>query len=890
MVSSFGKLLTTLWLLIIITINTNDLNAVSLYQPSFIMPDTLLQADTVVQPDTTKISDYLHDTIPQVKKKADSTVKAKKEHTTIEAKVERTARDSIVQDIAHKKVYMYGDAVITYEDITIKADYIEVDFNTNSLYATGLPDSTGKIRGVPEFTEDKETFKAKTMTYNFKTKEGIIKNVLTEDDLGFLHGEKVKKMDDNTINVLRGAFTTCNLEENPHFAFNFKKARVIPDDKIVTGPVYMEIEGVPTPLVLPFGYFPSKRGRKSGILMPTYGESQKRGFYLENGGYYWAISDRVDFQITGDIYTRGSWAIKPQLRYKKRYKFGGALNLGYGVNVISTKGAPDYEKTTDFRIRWTFKQDPKARPHSTFSADVNIITSNYIKYNTSSVNDFLSNEFQSSISYQTSWAGKYFLTVSGTHRQNTKTHQITVTLPEFTFTVNRFYPLKRAGGKKRFYEDLSIQYSTNAKNTVQTLDSLFLTEETLTEKMQNGMIHKLPISLPMKVFKYFTWSNSLNITDRMYSQYINRDWINDTIINGNDTIVGYLQTDTIKGFANAFDFSFTSSLTTKVYGMVKIRKGPVRAIRHVLTPSVNFSYVPDFGDEKWGYYDSYIDGNGREIVYSKFTGSLYGSPPGHKSGNVGITLNNNLEMKVRSKKDTITGLKKIKLVDNLTISWSYNLAADSLNMSPLRISGRTKLWKNITLQCASSWDPYDVDSSGRRINKYLWETQKKLLRKENSTLSLSVGLSLGDKDFKKKKKPKEASQDELDEIHQNPHEFVDWDIPWSLRINYNFNYTNRIKYNDFQRLPERTIVQTLGVRGQINITPKWKVTFQSGWDFTHNEISFTSLNLYRDLHCWEMRFSWIPLGPRKSWNFSINIKSSVLQDLKLTRKKDFRDI
>jgi lipopolysaccharide assembly outer membrane protein LptD (OstA) len=854
------------------------------------MPDTLVQTDTIIKTDTNNVSGYLHDTIPQVKNPADSTVTTKKEHTTIEAKVERTARDSIVQDIAHKKVYMYGNAVITYEDITIKADYIEVDFKTNSLYATGLPDSTGKIRGVPEFTEGKETFKAKTMTYNFKTKEGIIKNVLTKDDLGFLHGQKVKKMEDNSINVLRGAFTTCNLEENPHFAFNFKKARVIPDDKIVTGPVYMEIEGVPTPLVLPFGYFPNKKGRKSGILMPTYGESQKRGFYLENGGYYWAISDKVDFQITGDIYTRGSWAIKPQLRNRKRYKFGGALNFGYGVNVISTKGAPDYEKTTDFRIRWTFKQDPKARPHSTFSADVNIITSNYIKYNTSSVNDFLSNEFQSSISYQTSWAGKYFLTVNGSHRQNTKTHQITVSLPEFTFSVNRFYPLKKAGGKKRFYEDLSIQYSMNAKNTVHTFDSLFLTEETLTEKMQNGMIHKLPISLPMKIFKYFTWSNSINITDRMYSQYINRDWSNDTIIQGNDTIVGSVKTDTIKGFANAFDFSITSSLTTKVYGMVKIRKGPVRAIRHVLTPSVNFSYIPDFGNETWGYYDSYIDGNGKEVVYSKFTGSLYGSPPSQKSGNIGITLNNNLEMKVRSKKDTITGLKKIKLIDNLTVSWSYNLAADSLNMSPLRISGRTKLWKNITLQCGSSWDPYDVDSSGRRINQYLWQTQKKLLRKENTTLSLSVGLRLGDKDFKKKKKPKEASQEELDQIHQNPHEFVDWDIPWSLNVNYNFNYTNKILYNDFQRLPKRTIVQTLSVRGQINLTPKWKVTFRSGWDFTHNEISFTSINLYRDLHCWEMRFSWIPLGPRKSWNFSINIKSSVLQDLKLTRKKDFRDI
>jgi len=871
----------------------NELKADSLFKPVLVLPDTIVRSDTInnfenSNIDTTAISS--NDTTIVTTKLPDSLNPLAKERTVIEDIIERTARDSIVQDLVNKKVYLYGDAVVTYQEIILKAAYIEVDFNTNSLYATGLPDSSGKLTGFPEFSESGETFKAKTMTYNFRTKEGIIHNVLTQDDLGFLHGKKVKKMEDNTVNVLHGSFTTCNLEEDPHFAFNFKKARVIPNEKIISGPVYMDIEGVPTPLVLPFGYFPNKQGRKSGLIIPTYGESADRGFFLENGGYYWAINDKMDFQVTGDIYSGGSWAIKPKFRYKKRYKYNGSFNIGYAENVVSTKGSPDYSKSTDFKIRWSHKQDPKARPRSTFSADVNIITSNYVKYNVSTVDDYLSNEFQSSVAYQTNWAGKYFLTLNASHRQNTKTHQVTVTLPELTFTINRFYPLRKAGGKKMFYEDLSIQYTFNAKNTVKTLDSLFFTEQTVYDEMQNGGMHKIPISLPMKVLKHFTWTNSINITDRMYSQYINREWSNDTLFENNDTIVGYVNTDTIRGFANAFDFNVSSSLTTKVYGMLKMKKGPIRAIRHVLTPSLSFSFVPEFGDEKWGYYDSYIDGDSIERQYSKFEGSLYGSPSPRKSGSIGLNLNNNLEMKVPSKKDTITGLKKIVLIENFTISSNYNLAADSLNMSPVRLSGRTKLWKNLTLQYGSQWDPYAVDSSGKKINQYYWNTNKKFLRKENSSWSLSLSLKLGDKDFKKKEKPKEATEDELDEIRENPDNYVDWDIPWSINLSYNFNYTNKILYNDFQRLPEHKIVQTLSLSGQVNLTPKWKVTFRSGWDFTANEVSYTSLNLYRDLHCWEMRFSWVPIGPRKSWNFSINVKSSVLQDLKLNRKKDFRDI
>jgi len=874
---SFSKLLTWIWVLFL-SLSFNVLSAESLLFTELFTQETIKPLpDTVVTQDTS--------VVPRTQR------------SSVDAKVDRFASDSIVQDLINKKVYLYGDAVIKYQEITLKAEIIEVDFNTNTVFAYGREDSTGKLIGNPEFTEGKETFKAKKMTYNFDTEKGIIQQVLTEDDQGFLHGKKVKKMEDNTINVLNGSYTTCNLEENPHFAFNFKKARVIPDNKIVTGPAYMQIEGVPTPLALPFGIFPNNSGKKSGIVIPSYGESPTRGFFLENGGYYWAINDYMDLTVLGDIYSRGSWAIKPKFKYKKRYKFNGNFNLGYAVNVEGTKGAPDYSKSTDFRIRWVFNQDPKARPRGRFSADVNIVTSNYVKYNVVSTEDYLSNTFQSSIAYQTGWGGgKYNLTANSTFSQNTKTGLIDITLPQLTFSVNRFNPLRRSGGKKRFYEDLSISYSMNARNQINTTDSMLFDPGVFKNDMQNGAIHKIPISLPIKVLKHFTLSNSINITDRMYSQSSRVSWSNDTLFQNNDTIVGYIDVDTVQGFQNAIDFGVSSTLTTRVYGMLRFKKGPLRAVRHVFTPSVGISYTPDFGKESWGYYDTYIDKNGEEVEYSIFNNSyyksIYGTPPGQESGRINVNFANNLEIKVRSRKDTITGMKKVKLIEAFNISGSYDLAKDSLNMSNITMNGRTTLWKNVTLQYASSWDPYAADSSGRRINQYEWNVNRKLLRHQNTSYNLSIGLKLGDKDFKnkKKEKPKEATEEDMEVIEDNPDEFVDWSVPWSLNLNYNFQYRITSDYINYQKENEHKIVQTLSLNGQINITPKWKFTFRTGWDFTNNEVSYTSINIYRDLHCWEMRFNWIPLGPRQSWNFSINVKASILQDLKLNRKKDFRDI
>ncbi len=885
---SLGKLLTWLYLFLA-AFFVNDLEAITLPVIQQTVPDTTIQGGQVKPVFDTLVADTTARTI------IDTLIREAVTRSSIDAKIDRFASDSIVQDLAARKVYLYGESIIKYESITLKAEIIEVDFNTNMVYARGREDSTGKLIGAPEFTEGDQTFKAKVMSYNFITRKGIIKEVLTEDDQGFLHGERVKKMDDNTINILHGSYTTCNLEENPHFRFRFKKSRVIPDNKIVTGPAYMEIEGVPTILALPFGIFPNNRGKKSGIIIPSYGESQNRGFFLENGGYYWAINDYLDLTILADIYSRGSWGIKPNFKYRKRYKFNGYVNLGYAQNVISTKEEPDYSKSTDFRIRWVFAQDPKARPRSTFSADVNIVTSNYVKYNVVSAEDYLSNEFQSSIAYQTNWAGKYFLTLNTTFRQNTKTKQVDVSLPQVTFTVNRFYPLRKSGGKKRFYEDLAFSYNMNARNSLSIRDSLLFAGNVQFGDLQNGAIHKLPISLPVKVFKYFTLSNSINFTDRMYSQTSRLSWSNDTIIDGNDTIVGYTKVDTVGGFANALDFGFSSNLTTRIYGMLQFKKGPLRAIRHVFTPSVGVSYTPDFGNEFWGYYKTYTDGDGNEVKYSIFDNayfrSTYGSPPGQESGRVNVNFANVLEIKVRSRKDTITGMKKVKILEALNISWSYDLARDSLNMSNLGISARTTLWKNFTIQYSSSFNPYAADSLGRSINTYQWTVNRNLFRRENTYWNLSLGVKLGDKDFKKKEKaPEDADDDLVEDIRNNEDDFVDWNVPWSLDLRYNFQYRTNLKYLNFTQEKESKIVQTLSLSGQINITPKWKFTFRTGWDFTNNEVSYTSINIYRDLHCWEMRFNWVPLGPRKSWNFSINVKASILQDLKLSRKKDFRDI
>ena len=579
--------------------------------------------------------------------------------------------------------------------------------------------------------------------------------------------------------------------------------------------------------------------------------------------------------------------------------------------MTGVKETPDYSKKKDFKIQWSHRQDPKARPKSTFSADVNIMSSTVNRYNPATTQDYLSNTFRSSIAYQTSFANRYFLTINAAHDQNTNTKIVNVTLPEISFSINRFNPFqsKKKVGPNKWYHNITMSYNLNSKNTVTAPDSVILTSAAL-DLMKNGIKHAAPISSSVKLLKYFNWTNSISLNDRMYFESYRKYYSSDTIFDGNDTIVGYVVKDTINGFNNIFDYSFSSSVSTKIYGMLQFGKNfPVNAIRHVFTPSVSFSYRPDFSSDYWGYYDTYLDDEGKEVKYSKFEGAIYGSPSSGKSGLISFGFANNLEMKVRSRKDTITGLKKMSLIDNFSINFSYDMAKDSLNWSALSLSGRTRLFKNLDLSYRSSLDPYILDSSGtRNLKQTEWSVNKRLFRLEQTNWAVSLNWRINSKDIGKNKDTKEATstptlgnpldvkegiapedEAELEEIELNPDQYIDWEIPWDLNISYSFNYNVVRNYEDYVLDRQEKVIQTLGMSGNVSITPKWKIGFMTGWDFEASDLSYTSISIYRDLHCWEMRFNWIPTGYQQSWNFTINAKASLLQDLKLNKKKDFRD-
>jgi lipopolysaccharide assembly outer membrane protein LptD (OstA) len=803
--------------------------------------------------------------------------------TKLNSKVDYAAKDSLRFDVKSQKVFLYQDADIKYEDIKLKAAYVEIDFQKNLVNATGLPDSTGQDVGIPDFTQGNQTFKSKSMAYNFKTKEGYIQTVVTKQDEGYLHGQIVKKMENDITYIKNGTYTTCD-EEHPHFGFRFSKGKIIPGKKVITGPAYMMISEVPTPLAIPFGFFPNKTGQRSGILLPTYGESNNRGFYFEGIGYYFAISQYMDLKVQGDIYTHGSWAIRPTYTYNYRYHFNGMFNFSYAVNILGSPGTPDYQTSKDFRVRWVHNQDPKARPHSTFSANVNIVSNTFNKYNlASSTEAYLSNTFQSSINYATSWNNTYYLTMNFSHSQNTLNKQINVALPIIAFSVNQFYPFRKnvRVGKLRWYENISLKYNLDAQNSYTTLDSLFL-DPGWAKQLRNGIRHTIPVSASLRVLKYFNWTNSINLTDQMYFQSIRKKFVS-------DTAGGFYKTDTVFGFANAIEASYSSSINTRLYGMYQFKNGPIIAIRHMLTPSVSFSYSPYYGNEWLGYwrYVANDTNTHNPQKYSIFQNGIYGGPPLYQAGVINFSLSNNLEMKIRNRKDTITGMKKIVLIEDFTIRASYDIAKDSLNWSKIFLSGYTTLFKNLRVQYSSQWDPYAMDSKGRRLNVSEWKMNHRLVRLDVTTWDIGLSYTLSSDKTKNKKKTEKGTPQERKDISDFYDYYVDFDIPWSFSINYNFHVNNTWTNSYDHRVGN--VTQTLGFSGQLNITPKWKISLNTGYDFVNGDLSYTSIDVYRDLHCWEMRFGWVPKGAQQNWNFSINVKASVLQDLKLNKKKDFRD-
>ncbi len=818
--------------------------------------------------------------------KKDTTLKSVNKDQ-LKAKVKYAAKDSIVVDLKEHKIYLYGGAEITYETINVKAALIEINFGKNEMFASGIMDSTGKLVGIPEFTEEKESFTSDNMIYNFKSKKGIVRHLFTKEGEGYLHGNKVKKLSNNVTFINTGSYTTCD-KKKPDYEIRFIKAKVIPDDKIICGPALLFIEGVPVPLGLPFGYFPVKKGRRSGLLLPSYGETANRGFYFENGGYYWGINDYSDLSIRGDIYTRGSWATKTTFNYNKLYHYNGSLDLNYAYNKIPEPNSDVSSVNKDFFIRWLYNQSDKARPHSRFSANVNAGSSSYNTLNPSSTSDYLTNTFQSTISYSTVIADNYNFSINMRHIQNTQTKDINITLPEITFSANRFYPFqkKERVGKPKWYENISINYVMNAKNELNTKTSYLFTPHEL-DSLNYGVLHTITASSSNKILKHLSWTNTLSFNDRFYFDQTQKEFRNDSVISKKN-----------KRFSSPWDVSYSSSVSTRLYGIFQFKHGPIKAIRHVITPNLGFSLTPGFSQYWKQYYNSVYKEN---VSYSAYEDNLYSTPPAKKSGMLNFSLSNNLEMKVKSSKDTITGFKKIVLIENFTISESYDLAKDSLQWSRLSMSGHTRLLKNIDLRYSSIWDPYVIDSLGRNRNKFEWNVNKRLYRRENTNWGLSINWNLSSKSKPTAipNQPKTGTQQPIiiegkdknkqpetpDKNTEIPS--TDFNIPWNLNIYYTFQWTSN--FNAAKRDFTKTSVQTLAFNGDINLTKKWKIGITSGYDFQSHGFSYTSVNIYRDLHCWEMIFNWIPVGFRKSYNFTLRIKASLLQDLKLIKKTDWRD-
>ena len=819
------------------------------------------------------------------------------------SKVTYFADDSIRFDMNHQKAYLFGNAEVFYESIILKAGYIELDMKNNTLFANSTKDSIGQKIGKPIFSDNGQEFSTETITFNFKTKKGLITQIITKEGEGYIHSDTAKKFEDNVLFIKNGAYTTCD-QEHPHFSIKSTKIKIIPDDKIITGPAYLSIADIPTPLGVPFGLFPNKKGRASGVLIPTYGESAIAGFFLKNGGYYFGLNDKFDVALRGDIYSKGSWAGRVLSTYKKRYGYNGNLSVRYSVFKFGESELPTFSKERDFFVSWTHTQDPKAKPNTRLSAKVNAGSNSYNKYNSNNSTDYLKNTLQSNISYSKSWAGKpYNLAVNLRHSQNTITRNINLSLPEVIFSVNRFYPFKGKNsiGKPKWHEKIGMTYRMDAINKISTYDSLLFNGIKFSD-FNNGIKHSIPISTNFNILKYFNLSPSFTYTDRWYFQSIDKRWIGDTLINGTDTTYGYIQTDTVPGFKSAADFNFNTTLQTKIFGMLQFKKGKVKAIRHVMSPSIGISFRPDFSEDKWGYFKNVQNNAEGDIAsYSIFGESdtwrgVYGAPATGKYGVINIGITNNIEMKVKSKKDTITGTKKVLLIENLTLATRYNLALDSLNLSDITLNGYTRLINNLLyVRYKANFDPYVLvsDSNGysRNVNRFEWKENNRLARIENSDWYLGLNLKLGHKMFKENKKSTKGSKEELDMINQNKEDYIDFSIPWSLNINYNLSYLNNYYYTTSTQRDSISdkLIQTLSFNGDINITEKWKVGFRSGYDFVNKDFTYTSIDIYRDLHCWEMNFNWIPFGFRQSYNFTIKVKSSVLQDLKLVRKREWYD-
>lgn len=787
--------------------------------------------------------------------------------------IDYNADDSVRFSIQEKKVYLYGNGFVKYLTTELRADYIELDMDKKLAMATGVPDSVGKLKGTPKFKDGGQEFESTELHYNFDTKKGYVTEIITQEGEGYIQGKTTKKMSDSVYCVKHGMYTTCDEHDHPHFGLNMSKAKMIKDKKIFVGFTNLELEGIPLPIFIPFGFFPITKKATSGIIMPTYGEERMRGFNLRGGGYYIYINDYIDMNITGDIYTNGSWGLQYATQYRKRYKFNGNLNFTISKNYVSEKGLPDYQESSDWSVRWTHTQDGKANPYSSFSASVDMSSANNNYYNANTVDGIANQRKQSSISWSKKWPESPFsLSGSFNHSQNSRDSSIAITLPNLSLRMTQIYPFRKKGksGEMKWYDNIGVSYSAELRNSIQTKeDKLF--KSSFERDWSNGFKHNIPISLQFKIAKDVTFTPSLNYNGYLNLKTIEKIWIPDTSANG-----GQFITRDVPGLNYSHDYSASGTIgyTPTIYGMFMFKPGcKVVAIRHMIRPSISASYTPAI-KPLGNYKKSYFDGE-KEVEYDIHEGLTYrpNTTGGKQSGSISFSLDNNVEMKVRNDKDT-TGdeeFKKVKLLESFRLSISYNPFADSMNFSNISINARTKILNNkVDLNFSGTIDPYAIDTNNVKYNKY----HGKLGRLTNATISTNFSFSADNGQNKEKKN---------DLVGGFYDDYMDFDVPWNISISYNFTYSRPSPY----RSP--TISQIVNFSGDLSLTPKWKINFQSGYDIKNKEVTSTSFGITRDLHCWEMTFNCMPFGQHQSYNFEIHVRSSLLRDLKLTKRDSWYD-
>ena len=867
--------------------------------------------------DSLQLAVYHHNKAVDDSIRADSINRASKRG--IDAPVTYSANDSLVYDAMTKDAKLYGNSEVKYENMDLKSDKIRMNLDSSLVHATGSPDSTEKsgIKGRPVFVMGADNYDTDTIAFNFKTKKGLVQNALTKQEDGFLRSKLSKRTATGDVYLAHGRYTTCD-KEHPDFYISLSRAKVRPGKDVVFGPAYIVVADVPLPFAIPYGFFPFTKSYSSGFIMPSYGDEQNRGFYLRDGGYYFAISDKMDLKLIGEIYTKGSWGLTATSNYRKRYKYNGSFLFSYQDTRTGDKGMPDYAKQTSFKLQWSHRQDAKANPFMSLSASVNFATSSYERNNLTSMynpQSLTQSTRTSSVNWSTTFSS-IGMTLSSTANlsQNMRDSTISMTLPDLNISISRFYPFRRkhAAGDERWYEKIAMSYTGQFSNSITTTENKLM-HSSLIKDWRNGFQHNIPISANFTLFKYINLNPSFNFTDRMYTNKVTKSWNERT-----QTEVA----DTTYGFHNVYNWNLSLSASTKIYGFWKPNRklfgDKVQAIRHVITPTVSFSYAPDFSASRYGYYQTYqktdADGNVSLVQYSPYQNELYGVPGRGRTGSISWSFDNNIEMKVKSDKDS-TGFKKISLIDQLGWSMSYNMAAKEKPLSDLTVNLRLKWWKNYTFNMTGVFASYayELDDQGKPYvgNRTYWGMGK---WGRFQGMSQNISYTLTPEKIKKlfggakdddTKKNKKSDDDEIDtDIESNVDDtmidaqhgaskddkggkadtdgdgYMRFSMPWSLTFGYGITMSENTDINKFNyktmRYPYK-FTQTLNVSGNLRISDGWNISFSSGYDFDNHKVSMTTASLQRDLHCFNMSCS-VVLAPYASYNFTFRCNASTLTD------------